>query len=96
MSVETTSPAEPETFWNGEPAPAVKTRVIVADAPQFPQYWARHLVGEFRDAVRVTYGGQTFYLDNADGSGWRKVTTGHGSPRWGHAELVVEREVFEP
>lgn len=88
-------PAEPATFWNGEPVPAVKTRVVVADAPHFPGYWARPLVGEMRDAVRVTYAGRTFYLDNADGSGWRKVTDGRGSPRWGHGELAVEREVFE-
>ena len=87
-------PEVPPTYWNGEPAVAVRVRVIVADAPHFPQYWARPLVGTERAAVRVTYGGRTFYLDNETGTGWRKVTEGHGSPRWGHADLAVEREVF--
>ncbi|MEU7771242.1 hypothetical protein AB0C44_07940 [Micromonospora taraxaci] len=87
-------PDQPATYWNGEPTPAVRVRVIVADAPQFPQYWARPLVGTERAAVRVTYGGETFYLDDETGTGWRKVTEGHGSPRWGHADLAVEHEVL--
>lgn len=81
-------------YWNGERALAVKVRVIVGDAPQFPNYWARSLVGTEREAVRVTYSGQLFYLDNEDGSGWLKVTEGHGSPRYGHRDLAVRREVF--
>jgi hypothetical protein len=30
----------------------------------------------------VNYGGGIDYLDNRDGSGWRKVTVGHGSPAY--------------
>lgn len=82
------------TFWNGQPTPAVPVRVIVADAPGVQQYWARDLVGTEREAVRVTYCGAVFYLDNEDGSGWRKVTDGRGSPRWGHRSLWVQREGF--
>lgn len=50
--------------WNGEPCEARRVRVIVADAPEFPQYWARRFVGQERAAVEVLYGGQTFYIDD--------------------------------
>jgi hypothetical protein len=70
------------TYWNGERAQAARVRLRVADAPAFPGYWAREHVGTIRRAVRVVYGGRRFYLDDEDGSGWRKVTTGHGSPGW--------------
>jgi hypothetical protein len=72
------------TWWNGEPAQAVRVRLRVARPPDglHPQYWAAELVGAVVDAVRVEYGGQVFYLDDSDGAGWRKVTAGHGSPGW--------------
>lgn len=37
----------------------------------------------------VNYGGGVCYLDDRDGSGWRKVTEGRGSPRYGHRELPL-------
>jgi hypothetical protein len=77
--------------WNGERVAAVRVRVVVADA-QFPEYWARELVGTERAAVRVTYHGRVFYLDDEDGSGWHKVTHG-GGPGLPHRDLAVEREV---
>lgn len=67
------------TYWNGERCRAERVRLRVADGPH-PQYWARDLIGTVRDAVRVRYGSRTFYLDNEDGTGWTKVTTGFGSP----------------
>lgn len=57
-------PERAETFWNGEPCEARKVRVIVADNPTARLYWARGFVGQERDAVEVTYAGQTFYLDD--------------------------------
>jgi hypothetical protein len=81
------------TYWNGEPCPARKVRVIVADSGFFPAYWAREFVGQEREAVEVSYFDKPFYLDNEDGSGWRKVTEGHGSPAWGHRDLEIERIV---
>lgn len=86
-------PTVPPTYWNGERTPAVRVRVVVADAPDVPEYWARDFVGTEREAVRVVYGDQTFYLDNEAGAGWAKVTSGGGSPRCGHRSLWVEREV---
>ena len=79
-----------EPMWNGEPCGALKVRVVVADAPEFPLYWARDLVGMEIDAVQVTYNGDVFYLDNRDGSGWHKVTNG-GSPRLRHSELSISK-----
>lgn len=88
--------ARPETFWNGERAAARRVRVIVADDPQFPAYWARPLVGTERDAVEVIYAGHVFYLDNDSGEGWAKVTDGRGSPRYGHQDLAIQRVVPRP
>jgi hypothetical protein len=31
--------------WQGEPTEARRVRAVIADAPQFPSYWARDLVG---------------------------------------------------
>jgi hypothetical protein len=71
-----------ETFWNGEPTPAKRVVLRLEGDGGHPAYWAREAIGSERDAVRVEYGDAVFYLDNADGSGWRKVTEGRGSPRW--------------
>lgn len=76
----------PVPRWNGERCEAVRVRLVVGES-EAPQYWARHLVGQERAAVRVTYGGSVFYLDDEDGSGWAKVTEGGGSPRWPHRSL---------
>lgn len=88
-----------ETFWNGLPTPAERGTAVVADAPAFPLYWARELVGQRIAVVRVdlngvNYGGGIDYLDDRDGSGWRKVTEGHGGPRYGHRNVAVEPESF--
>jgi hypothetical protein len=89
------------TYWNGLPTPAWRGSAVVADAPEFPNYWARGegLVGQRIAVVRVVldgvnYGGGTDYLDNRDGSGWRKVTEGHGSPPYGHASVAIEPGSF--
>lgn len=66
--------------WNGQPARARRVTVRVGDSP-LPSWWCAKLAGQTRDAVEVHYGGRRFFLDDVDGSGWRKVTDGHGSPR---------------
>lgn len=81
------------TYWNGEPCEALRVRVIVGDTGRYPRYWARELVGQEREAVQVFYFDKPFYLDNEDGSGWRKVTEGHGSPAWSHLSLEAERVI---
>jgi len=78
-----------KTEWNWEPARAQRVTVIVADAPQFPQYWARPYIGQERFAVEIYQNGQTFYIDNEDGSGWDKVTS--GGPWMGHRNLEIKQ-----
>lgn len=80
------------TYWNGERCEARKVTITVADGGH-ERGWYRPFIGQQRDAVEVTYAGQTFYLDDAElgpdaaGAGWRKVTEGHGGPSWGHRSL---------
>lgn len=85
---------EPNAYWNGLPTYAVRGTGVVLDSPEFPQFWGRDLVGQRIPVVRVVldgvnYGGGIAYLDDRDGSGWRKVTEGHGSPAYGHRDLDV-------
>ncbi len=69
------------TYWNGEPTICERVRVRVGE-PMAPTWWCAALAGTERQAVRVRYGRATFLLGDEDGSGWRKVTEGHGGPRW--------------
>lgn len=87
------------TYWNGLPTPARRGTAIVADAPEFPAYWARALVGQRIRVVEVVldgvnYGGGIDYLDNRDGGGWVKVTEGRGSGSYGHASVAIEPDSF--
>lgn len=84
-----------DTRWNGEPCQARRITAIVADTDVFPEYWARPLAGTRRDIVEVTYGEQTFYLDDENGAGWAKVTSG-GSPRYGHRNIKIEPDSIRP
>lgn len=88
--------ADGPTYWNGERITCRRVIVIVADAPEFPGYWARDLVGQERHAVEVVYGGHTFYIDNENGSGWAKVRFAGGGPQVGHSGLQIERVVSTP
>ena len=83
-------------YWNGLPTEVERGTATVADAPEFPAYWARAegIIGQRIPVVRVVldgvnYGGGTSYLDDRDGSGWRKVTQGHGSPAYGHRDVAI-------
>jgi hypothetical protein len=87
-----------QTFWNGEPTPARRVRVVVGAPPEgMPLHWLHStgLVGKTINAVEVSYSGwpEPMYLYDEDGSGWHKVTEGHGGPRWGHRNVPVERIV---
>ena len=89
-------------YWNGLPTEAECGTAIVADAPEFPRYWAKidGLIGERIPVVRVVldgvnFGGGTEYLDNRDGGGWLKVTEGHGSPAYGHATVRIVDGSFQ-
>jgi hypothetical protein len=90
-------------YWNGLPTTAEQGTAVVADCEAFPLYWARTegIVGQripvvMVDLDGVNYGGGVDYLDDRDGSGWRKVTEGHGGPRYPHRSLDVEPGSFVP
>lgn len=75
------------TFWNGEPAGAERVKVLIP-RHSWPK-WLDADASPLRHAVRVRYGRQAFFIDNEDGSGWRKVTNGFGSPQYGHRSLPI-------
>lgn len=90
-----------QAYWNGLPTTATRGTAVVADDGAFPQYWARTegIVGQRIPVVMVVldgvnYGGGVTYLDDRDGSGWRKVTDGHGGPGWPHRDTAIEPGSF--
>ncbi|RKX65384.1 MAG: hypothetical protein DRP42_04860 [Tenericutes bacterium] len=83
------------TYWNGEPTEATRV-VVTVGKPMAPTWWCADLEGHARRAVEVVYGGETFFLDDEDGSGWAKVTEGHGSPNWPHSSLPDSSSRLDP
>ncbi len=90
-------------FWNGLPTEIERGTAVVADAPQFPKYWARTegIIGTRIAVVRVVldgvnYGGGTTYLDDRGGLGYAKLTDGRGSSGLGHADVEIEPGTFTP
>lgn len=85
-------------YWNGE---RVYGRLVTATVPEWregdaPQAWWREFSGTQRKAVLLKYYDQTHLLDNEDGSGLRKVTEGHGGPRWPHKDLPTRSDLVFP
>ena len=81
-----------QTYWNGEVTACRQVRVRVGHSPQ-PTWWCAGMEGTIRRAIEVQYRGNTFYLDNENGSGWEKVTSGKGGPRTAHLQLPDDSEV---
>lgn len=97
-----------EGFWNGEKAQFRVVVIVVGDEPNeliaflgqsrpnLKRYlWFVPFVGQQRQAVEVVYNGTSFFLDNSDGSGVRKVTLGFGSPGWGHRSVYPKEVLHE-
>lgn len=68
------------TWWNGEPVRAVRGTAELADHP-----------GERIDVALLSWMGRPMYLDDTDGIGWAKLTTGRGAPAWPHRNVTVKR-----
>ena len=84
-----------DTYWNGQPCRAEKVLVRVAKSPR-DTWWCSGLEGAVRKAVAVYYFDDqivSYFLDDEDGSGWAKVTEGHGSPNWSHRSLPWASEI---
>jgi len=102
------SPQYFDGFWNGEKADFRVVTIVVGDQPDdmkshFQKFhpdkkqylWFVPFLGEQRQAVEVVYAGQTFYMDNEDGTGLYKVTGGKGSPTCGHATIYPAEILHE-
>jgi hypothetical protein len=84
-------------YWNGELAKYRVVNIMVGDEPQDLKLsieshnkrflWFEPFIGTIRQVVEVHYGSQKFYLDNEDGTGYLKVTSGMGSPAYGHKSI---------
>lgn len=83
-----------KTYWNGEPAQCRRV-VVRVGVVETPTWWCAGLEGAERKAVEVVYSGQTFYLDDENGSAWLKVTKGYGGPEWGHKSLPDDSTVIK-
>lgn len=81
-----------KTYWNGSETPARKCKAKIGASPR-STWWCANMQGEVIDAVEIKYGGDTFYIDNRDGDGWWKVTTGKGSPIWNHSAIPLAEVV---
>lgn len=81
----------PQAWWAGIPM----SEEWAAQARAFGvEPYSVNLQGQRIEAVEVqldgvNYGGGVCYLDDRDGSGWYKVTEGHGSPRVGHRDVPL-------
>lgn len=95
------TPAIEQGYWNGLPTQVRRVVVEVGTferpdsvAPEHWKPWCAGLEGTHRAAVWVSlegvnYGGGSCFLDDENGSGWAKVTEGHGGPAWPHRDLPV-------
>lgn len=82
--------------WNYLPARAEVGTVVVGTSVA-PACWARSLKGERIECVRVSQDGHEFFLDNRDGSGYRKVFELGGGPDSPHNSVPVDDpETFIP
>jgi len=88
------------TYWNGLLTTASRGTAVVADTPEFPEYWARAIIGiripvVYVDLDGVNSGGGVTYLDNREGVGWFKVTKGKGLPQYSHGNVSIKEGSFE-
>lgn len=79
----------PEAWWAGIESSMAK------HIPNLPE--PIDLQGQIVEAVVVWRSDimTTHLLYDGDGSGWAKVTDGHGGPRWGHRELPLNSVIME-
>jgi hypothetical protein len=75
-------------YWNGEPTATFTACIIKPkENTEKPMYWYNVFSGKERQAIEITYAGQTWIIDNNVGDGYLKVTKGQGSPSYGHKSL---------
>lgn len=61
------------SVWEGKSCKATVCEVIIEDENGFNDYWAKPFIGMKRKAIMVEQDGDSFILDNEDGSGLVKL-----------------------
>lgn len=74
--------------WNYEPCTAILGTVVVGKC-LLETFWHNGLEGQRRKVVRIEHKGETFFIDNQDGEGSRKVAAG-GGPWSSHKDVPVD------
>jgi len=81
-------------YWNGENATFVGVTYEVTKS-EGPLHWQNRHIGQRREGIQITYGKETWIIDNQFGDGYHKVTVGLGSPTCGHKSVFNPINVFE-
>ena len=75
--------------WNYEPCKAVLGTVKVVKSER-ETWWCAKLEGHRLKCVKVMCGNSSFFINNEDGSGFRKVFEQGGGPDSYHASIPVD------
>jgi hypothetical protein len=66
-------------FWNfTEPVQYRVLNVEFLPVPETLLHWQNAFVGQTGQVLEINYAGKSFYIDNRDGSGLRKIEAGGG------------------
>ncbi len=87
-----------KAYWNGEYTAVITCVLYEVTRSSNPNHWQNMFVGNIRQAVKINYSGQTWYIDNEHGDGYYKVTKGQGSPWCGHKSVddpIIKEELPE-
>ncbi len=74
-------------YWDGEDATFKGVTYEVTEAKEGELWWQNQFIGQRRQGLEITYGDQTWIIDNEHGDGFYKVTYGKGSPQCGHKSV---------
>lgn len=74
-------------YWNGESTAVFSAIEYQPLQVENINHWQNRYVGKTRQAIKITYEGETWLIDNEHGDGYYKVTKGMGSPGCGHKSI---------
>jgi len=75
--------------WNYQPCTATRGIVIIGTSPS-PSWWCAGDKGKPHRCLRIQQDGDTFYIDDEDGSGSKKVFDEGGGPNSYHRSIPVD------
>lgn len=74
-------------FWNGELAFFTACNIKLLYDEENIGWWQNARVGEIIQCIEITYGNQTWVINNDDGHGYFKVTKAMGDPWCPHKSI---------